>query len=293
MTVSEVAPAEQQELDGHGASVRSAAQWLVTSFAAVGALLVAGIQLQNVTQITTWWKLSLTLLSVVVALLATGSVIVSASRVLIAPVLTWDDLVRRETKQLIASQQATAAQHLEGLPGDPLLLELAAATQMQPVPFTSPRSLREELAGAREDVRTAASEDLQGRVLQLEELAQLCLRYANAWQSRQLYLRLIKVLKGAGTLIVVCIAVFLWASKPADEPLKVTKPFPVQVFLTDSQRALKAAGVDEACAGMTLQGSAVDGDASAPEVATKPAGKCPASRFALTDPLGVAVPVAQ
>ncbi|MFC8841088.1 hypothetical protein ACFT8Q_13390 [Streptomyces griseoincarnatus] len=291
MTVGEVSPAEQQEPEDHGVSIRVAARWLVTSFAAVGAVLVAGIQLQNVTHITSPWFLVAALLSVLVALLATGTVIVRASQVLVAPALTWSDLVRRESLLLIARQQASPAQHLSGeVPEDPLLAKLAEITQMQPAQFTSPRDLREKLTGARKDLEASPSDGLREQVAQLEELAQSCLRYANAWQSQQMYLRLIKMLKRAGTLIVVCFVTFLWASKPSDEPPKVTKPFPVQVYVKDSRKALKSAGLDRACSGLILRGSAVGGEMDAPQVVTRPAGRCPASSFTVSDELGIAVP---
>ncbi|MEU6889521.1 hypothetical protein ABZ918_30805 [Streptomyces viridosporus] len=285
--------ADQVQQEDHGASVRGAARWLVTSYAALAALLVAGIQLKDVSSITSEWRLAVALLAVLIALLATSTVIVAASRVLIAPALTWNDLVRRETKEM-TGRPTTPAAILDETPPkqDPLLTELKWFTQIQPVQFTSPRDLREKLSAAREDLSNNPSDGLREQVLQYEQAAQACLQQANAWWSRQLYERLITLLKWSSTVIAVCILVFLWASRPPEEPAKVSKPFPVTVYLQGSTAAITAAKLDAACVRQVLSGWAVDGKINEPEVVTQPRGACPASRFTVSDELGVAVPAA-
>ncbi|MEV7252595.1 hypothetical protein [Streptomyces cyaneofuscatus] len=254
---------------------------------------MASIQIQAVTQVTSGGHLAVAVLAALTALVATGYVIVYASQVLIAPSLTWSDLVTRETRQMIASRQLTPFQQLTRVgQSDPLLAELAASTQMQPVQLNSPRELREQLLAARRDLAANPSDGLREQVAQLEAVAEVCLRDANAWQSRQLYGRLTSVLVIAGTAICLSLAGFMWASRPPEEPPKVTKPFPVQVFLAGSAQKLKAAGLKSACFGMVLKGSAVGGDLSQPEVTTLPQGQCSAGRFKVTEEIGVAVPVA-
>jgi hypothetical protein len=289
----EQAGADQAEPEDHGASVRAAARWLVSSYAALAALLVAGIQLNGVTEITSTGRLVIALIAVLAALLATSAVIVLASRVLIAPALTWNDLIRRETVEM-TKKPRTASAILDETPPepDPLLTELRWFTQIQPVRFTSPRDLREKLSAAREDLSSNPSEALREQVLQYEQAAQACLRQANAWWSRQLYEKLITLLKWSSTVIAVCILAFLWASRPPDEPAKVTKPFPVKVYLTGPKSAVIAAKLDTACVQQVLSGWAVDGEVKEPEVVTQPRGGCPASHFTVSDELGVAVPVA-
>ncbi|MEU9530634.1 MULTISPECIES: hypothetical protein [Streptomyces] len=265
---------------------------MVTSFAAIGAVLVASIQIQTVMQVTSQAHLLVALSAALMALLATGWVIVYASRVLIAPSLTWSDLITRETRLMISDRQVTPLQRLTtGGLSDPLLAELAASTQMQPIQVNSPRDLREQLLAARKDLAAHPSEGLREQVAQLEAVADVCLRQANAWLSRQLYGRLTKVLALAGTVICLSLAGFMWASHPPEEPPKVTKPFPVQVFLSGSAAKLKAAGLKTACFNMVLKGSAVGGDLSQPEVTTLPQGLCAAGHFEVTEELGVAVPV--
>ncbi|MFF3208429.1 hypothetical protein [Streptomyces sp. NPDC002962] len=292
MTLHEPSAADQVQPEEHGASVRAAAQWLVTSYAALAALLVAGIQLKDVSGITSFWGLVFAFGSVLIALLATGSVIICASRVLIAPALTWNDLVRRETEEG-TSRPTTQAELLSEDPPrrDPLLAELRAFTQIQPVQFNSPRDLRQKLNEAREDLASNLSDERRDHVAQLEEAAQACLQQANAWQSRQLYERLIAVLRRSGFVITVCILIFLLASRPEDEPAKVSKPFPVKVYLQASKAALAEAKLSLACRGQVLSGWAVEGELKAPEVVTQPKGTCPASRFTVSDELGIAIPV--
>ncbi|WP_369218167.1 hypothetical protein [Streptomyces flavofungini] len=293
MAISEQQPGpDQAQPEEHGASVRAAARWLVTSYAALAALLVAGIQLKDVASVTPDWQLATALLAVLVALLATSTVIVSASRVLIAPALTWNDLVRRETSEM-TRRPATPAEILDETPPkqDPLLAELKWFTQIQPVQFTSPRDLREKLSAARADLDSNPSDGLREQVLQYEQAAQACLQQANAWQSRQLYEKLITLLKRSSTVIAVCILIFLWASRPPEQPPKVTKPFPVTIYVQGSKAAITAAKLDAACARQELKGWAVNGDINAPEVVTEPKGACPASRFTVSEELGIAVPI--
>ncbi|MGW7278863.1 hypothetical protein ACWGIV_11265 [Streptomyces sp. NPDC054844] len=274
----------------HGTSIRAAARWLISAFAAIGALLVAGLQLQSVGTITEPLRLTIALGTVFLALLATGWVIIYASRVLIAPAMTWDDLVDRETSALTVRVQASSVHAIGShTDADELLSELVAATQMRPAPLTSPRELRRELRTARQTLAQSETDRNRERVQVMEATAAACLNHSNSWQSRCRYKSLIKVLIPAGCLIALCVVGFAWASSPTDEPPKVTKPLPVQVYLQGAAKELKAAGLQASCAGMALEGTAVSGPLNEPEVSTEPRPGCAAARFIVTPSLGIAV----
>ncbi|MFI5687642.1 hypothetical protein [Streptomyces sp. NPDC051636] len=294
MAASEPAEAAPDPVsEDHGTSVRSAARWMVSAFAAIGTLLVAGLQLQAVTKVEDGNYLSVALGAAVVALIATGFLIVQASRVLIAPALNWGDLCEREVKAQIAQAQASTIQAAgPSTDADDLLRELVANTQNLPAPLTYPTELRKELRIARQGLKQSPGDTaLSERIQELEETADLCIRLANAWQSRTLYQQLTRNLMSAGLLIAACLAVFVWASNPPEEPPKITRPTPVRVYINGSALQLRSAGIDEACAQETLRGTAVDGDLSNPQVVTAPKNGCPAQHFTVTGEIGVAVPV--
>ncbi|CAM5536144.1 hypothetical protein SALBM135S_05515 [Streptomyces alboniger] len=91
-------------------------------------------------------------------------------------------------------------------------------------------------------------------------------------------------------MIAVCVLVFLWASRPPEQPAKVGKPFPVEIHVLGNEAAVAAAELKPGCARQVLTGWAVDGDINAPEVVTEPRGTCPASRFTVSKELGIALP---
>ncbi|MFD9885885.1 hypothetical protein ACFWZT_31020 [Streptomyces alboflavus] len=277
--------------EDHGSSVRAAARWMITAFAAIGALLVAGLQLQALGEIEDDRWLAAALASALLALVATGSVIVFASYVLVAPSLTWDDLIRRETTAMIALAQASGVQAPSAATDlDDLLRELVAATEMRAAPLASPRDLRQDLAAARQALAQNPSDDArQVRVQQIEETAAVCLHHANAWQSRYRYKILIRVLIPAGLLIAGCVVIFAWASHPPDKAPKVTKPISVSVYLLEQPEEGARSEITASCAGKRLEGTAVAGTLSEPEVVTKPQPGCPAQRFTVTSSLGVAI----
>ncbi|WP_236244207.1 hypothetical protein [Streptomyces sp. CC210A] len=274
--------------------MRAAARWLVSAFAAVAAVLVAGLQLRSVGTLDSSQpgRLVLALGSAGVALLVTGLIIVKASYVLISPTLTWYDLVARETKALVkqaASPPVVAAgSHLRF---DPLLTELEHANEMHPVPFTGPRDLRRALRSAREAVAATPSDENRAKLQQLEQMTDALLQRANAWQSMQLHRSLTKVLIPSGILLAASVVAFAWAVTPENKGAPaVTKPIQVQVYLKNVPQALKKAGLESTCAKGPLDGTAVGGTLSSPEVSTRRAPGCAAAKFVVTSEIGVAVP---
>lgn len=277
---------------GHGASVRAAARWLISAFAAIGAILIAGLQVRAVGTLGTDqpWRLTLALVTVCIALLAVGLVIVKASTVLIEPAITWNDLVYRETqalqKQIEGSALAAAGNHLRF---DELLTTLEHGGELQAVPFTGPRDLRQSLREARR-VQDPSEAQHRDRIRQLEQAANNYLMYANDWRSAQLYDGLKRVLVPAGVVLALCVVGFSWAVTPETPTTpQVTTPVAVEVYVKDTP-ALKDAGLNQECANKQLKGFAVGRTLSEPEVVTHRAGKCSAHRFIVFPNIGVAVP---
>ncbi|MGK5630641.1 hypothetical protein [Streptomyces sp. URMC 123] len=281
-----------------GTSIRAAARWLTTAFAAVGAVLAAGLQLGSLGGLSEEapWRLLVALAAVLLALLGVGWVIVQAAHVLITPDLTWTDLFVNH--EIPAYERRGRAQPLlragrSHLAFDDLLSQLRTASALEPVPFEGTAALRGRLARARERAAADPEDPVAERaVAELEEAVALCLTRANAWQSRRLYRSLIRTLLIGGTLTAGCLVLFAWATNPPPDPSpRVTKPVAVRVHVTAEPKILAEMGLGTDCRERTLQGFAIGGRLDEPLVAVAPTGACTAARLKVTPRIGTAVPL--
>lgn len=74
--------AVSEEYDKAVAQLRESAKWLLTIFAAVGAVLISGTQLSKIGQMAADWRLVVAVAAFAIGLVAVGTAILSVLRVL-------------------------------------------------------------------------------------------------------------------------------------------------------------------------------------------------------------------
>ncbi|WP_157408290.1 hypothetical protein [Actinoplanes sp. N902-109] len=311
------------------APVRTAAQWLVVAAGAIGAALVAGLQLGDVGKLTgTPFLLVAAAAAVVSALAVVGRVIARASAVLVIRRITVSDLLAAET-----AEQARATDihpvsdsrppHRDtgspaGTPWIPRQWDRLRGRLLQPDVIREPAAYLRPLLGqiranrewlfvadgrSTSDLSNAYTEAAQraragdqvaaARAAELDRrLTGLCL-FARGELTRSAYRRLSTTITGwPGWLFVVSVALFaITLNWPVAQAPRVKEPYPLTVVLTGSAGQLKGAGLATGCRPASrLNAVALAGTTTEPLVVTDAQGSCPASRFTVTADIGVPLP---
>jgi hypothetical protein len=194
------------------ASLQDAAKWVVGAFAAIGAILVAGLQVGAVGTLGTDepLRLALALGAMVMALVAVGVVLTCAARVLVSPQLSLADLADldvRELKRASDEEQVNPARALLGEPSDPLLKAIhRKREELLKSDVERPLELHGRLntdQGLTDDQRKL-----------LEEDAERLTDFADTLTARMRFKTLMWWLRVGGGLVAVCIVLFGWAINP-------------------------------------------------------------------------------
>ena len=254
-------------------AVRTAAQWLVAAAGAVGATLIAGLQIGDVGKLAGAWPvLAVAVLAFGTALAVVGQVIRAAGRVLVVSRVTVSDLLREESGQRVAGRRR-------------LRIEPGAAAPDHDLALVHRQILEEQAWLLPDDDSVAAL--YAGK--KSRELDAVCV-FARNVLTRLAYQRLNVTVTGwPGRVFLVAVLVFAVAlGWPVPTEVAVTTAYPVQVLLNGDPAVLRAAGLSAGCtAGMRLTGVALGGSLTAPEVVTETLGGCPAARFTVTREVGL------
>lgn len=293
-------PLAPEASDGEGAAavVQSAAKWLISAFAAIGAVLVAGLQIGAIGSLS--WndepgRVAAVVVSAVIALTITGLVIIYASRVLVGRNYTLDDLVALETKARIKhDREADIAKRLQNpLEYDSVLKSLIGRPHLMPPQVHTPLELRDALVQARKDpagappvgsVAAPTLEDLEKGVSRLTDFVEMT-------QCRQRYRRLAFWILPALLGVAACIFAFSWGIASSEE-IKITRPTAVTIILKNASKDdLKKIGLGKGCKVKQLQAVAIGGSIAEPEVVTMAdGGGCRPAKFTMNPDLGLVVP---
>lgn len=307
------------------AAIQTTAKWLVGAFAAVGGLIVAGLQLSALAT-TKDLPISQTLLALTayaMSATATGVIVLLAARVLLPGFDSIDPIRERETKADIAAAAAADGRSPRlAAEFDPLLLYLHRfrnATSRSGWGDTPGAlavnldRLNDALANVRAgiaatiDARTWTKEqraDLESEARLAEEDAATIVDLANRYEVERRYKHLRMALAWCGGIVVLAIPIFALAVRPPDrssDPDPVPISSPIQVLVVIGKDApVETLGLPPECRGGTLSGAAVGGTLERPIVVTRTATVtvagtkepviCPPARFRVSPPAVVAIP---
>jgi hypothetical protein len=263
---------------------QEASKWISGAFAAIGAVLLGGLQLNAVGTLSFDKPVAsgVALLTMTTALVTVGLVLARAANVLVPPLVTLPELVRRELRARSASSQGE-----DFWVSDFLLRSIRSERgSLLQSGATGPHDLYEKLTRAR-----ALGE---GQAEPLERDAKRLTDFAGLRMTQHHYQQLVGSLLLGGALIALCVVLFSWAvNSSEDKPeARVTQPLAVRVILTGAAQSLPTAKLRPSCAAQRdLTGVAVAGELREPEVVIPPTSLCPALRFTVTRDIGIAVPV--
>lgn len=260
-------PAEPQADPGGAQAAidryRDIAKYLITIFAGVGALLIAGTQLSSLGKLS--WedtpdRVAGAGLGLLLALGSVAWVVREALKILRPIELSLDDVVA----------DADLRAHMDARPGT-----LGGAPSV-----TALRDLR---AGPLLDDRSEEWNAVAAAVVGQAAHRRAQDQFDGAWRS-MLVAALI------GSLAIAC---FAWAVNPpksATAPATVQPaPAAVSIDLTDDGREALDEAIGEECADEPVQALSVGGAEGAPRVVTLPTTACKAAQFVLSPEWGSAV----
>lgn len=280
-------------------SMRAAAQWLATAAGAVGAALIAGLQIGDLgTRVRDPASFTVAILAFLAALLTVGLTLRRAGAVLVTSRATIDDLLSAETRLRRKDQRRIRFEKRQ----DPALKEIVKMIADHREWLMPGRDSVWALSDAwkeAQEAATAARDGSPGAAERRAEAAGLqrqvdgVCTFARCELTRRAYRSLSRTVTGMpGVFFIASLAVLAVALNwPADEPPAVTTPYRVDVLLTGDDGELREEGLSGACTtGMRLTGVALDGSLTEPVVVTEAEGACPASRFTVTETIGIPVP---
>jgi hypothetical protein len=277
-------------------AVRAAAQWIVAAAGAVGAALVAGLQIGDIGKLVSAWPALVTaILAFAAAMTIVGHVIRAAGRVLVVCRTTISDLLRQENRKILerrGHEPPTTADPEIKLVFDEIINERAW--------LLAGEESFAELFGRYEQARLGigpAGDDTDRLHARLDTVT----AFARATLTRTAYERLCATITGwPGRAFILAVLVFAVAlGWPVAEPPAVTAAYRLDVLLTGDQEALRRVGLNGACrTGTRLTGVALGGSLAAPEVVTEPRttvvamrlSTCDAARFTVTSEVGIPIP---
>jgi hypothetical protein len=278
-------------------AMRDTTKWLVSAAAAVAASMLVGLQLSDVSNITSWasaLRFTAALVAVCAALFATWIVIRAGAKVLAGSAISFADLVTLDLEaKLWALQQPPQIPPVEPFRFDELLGELHRQRKAlyRETDATSPADLLERLTATYaalksvEDSNTATFGDrtvtsadrpeLRRRLATLEERIRDVLDAAALHRANATYRLFVSALPRAATILVLAIAAFALSSAIGQEQTKdvVAEPTHVLVFGHVESASLSGCDFDAG-----VDAVAVGGTWDAPILVIPGAGECGPAR---------------
>jgi hypothetical protein len=291
-------------------SMREAAKWITTAFAAVGAALVASLQLSELGNLDpddpNLWMAGI---GFGVAMVFVGVAIFQSTKVLFSPYITFADLAEAHS---LAVQEAGRRRKdpqarlrpwrfnvlLEAIDRDKPDLYGTVARDLGELGDKHAKALQVLMTHEAGGVLV----DRQGRPLDDEgtkdtlasarltlEAVERTVGYANNYSTRRNLDRLLSYMKRAGSVALIGLIVFVWSvNRP--KPAEVVWPIPMVVTLNAHGKRLYAAKLGPGCNADAVAAMAVAGDLQEPEVVTEAGDGCRSISMNVTDDVGLALP---
>jgi hypothetical protein len=297
-------------------AIQIATRWLVGAGASVLAVLLAGVQLSALGQLAADrpGRLVIAIIACAVGLLAVGTILVLAARVLVSPGWTLSKLAHLETQhhwQHHWLQRELEAQRGLLTPGDELqpsrlyrrhrrlyvawfeLLEKGATTLPDDLDneHHNPTNHNPNHNPGR-DYLVTNNDDVERLRRRLEEAASISegiATAANLVATRRRYRRLVHTLPVLGILPVIAVPLFIWATTVQPEPA-ITTPTAIHIKFTPDRAALQHAGLGPNCADRDINAIAVGGTLPRPIVVSTSDPRCTLNQIRITPALGTAIP---
>jgi len=266
--------------------IRDAAKWLIGAFAAIAALLLTGVQLSSVGQLSLdEGRLIAAIAGFGLGLGATLYVIVQNVRVLLPQTTTVSGL---EADEDLAKYFADNPELLPG-PGETVA---AFAERYRDAGSAYEAALTADEQGS-SDATKEALKKAKARLAKTEREVREVLAVAN-WKSTEgLFVDVRRKVIAAAVLAAVGIGLFAWAANPPEDPdppaRAVISPAPVvaELRVKPASRAMLREALGEKCLLSNVQVLEVGGTKEKPEVVTIPQQNCQSARLVVSEDIGI------
>jgi hypothetical protein len=281
--------------------LRETAKWLIGAYAAVGAAIIAGLQLTSLGKVEDDARLWVGAVAAAVALLAVMTGISKIAGVLAPAKVEAQDLgpnseaekMVQATPTLLKGQATTLAELRSKY--DVALADFEVKRSAAHGPFDSPAA-----QNAAESDAEQAHRRMMALFGPLEQMRKLVLfekvqkRYDDAKHA----------LGVAGIVIVAGVITFAWAANPSDESqadakaqehgptLATPSVVTVSVSKVRPSLAVLRTRLGKHCNLDEVRAFIVGGTAAEPEVVTVPSGTCNIERFTASEDIGMTLPAA-
>lgn len=276
-------------------SVKDAAKWLLAAFAAIFAVLTAGLQFPVFIETTTFGQSFAIFVCSCITFIMVLLVIFHAAKVLTDPGISLEDLLNGETATKVHEINNGEHKHfgkgisVGSLSADDLLLRLKSIKGLTYQQTESPTKIRDALRSARREAPSTAAE-LTRREMTAEADMFLLLGVANKLHNAQIFSNLMKKVRLASIVVAIAIVCVIWSSAQTDPPrVLVSQPINTHLFLLDETDRV-ALGLGKSCSTKNLKAVIVGGTLDEPLVTTTPTAHCSAAKFVVTPNIGVSVP---
>ena len=297
-------------------TIQIATRWLVGAAASVLAVLLAGVHLSALGQLAADRpeRLTIAITAGAVGLLAVGTILVLAARVLVSPGWTLSELAHLETQrhwQHHWLQRELEAQRGLLTPGDELqpsrlyrrhrrlyvawfeLLEKGATTLPDDLDneHHNPADHSPANHNPGRNYSVTNNDDVERLRRRLDEAANISegiATVANLAATRRRYRRLVRTLPILGILTVIAVPLFAWATTVQPEPA-ITTPIAIHIKFIPDRATLQRAGLAPNCANRDINAIAVGGTLPRPIVSTNDPS-CTLNQIRITPTLGTAIP---
>lgn len=288
-------------------AVQAATRWLVGAAAAVLAVLLAGVQLSALGQLSSDrpGRLVVAVIAYTAGLGAVGMILVLATRVLVSPGWTLSKLAHLDIQHKWRGhwlRPELEAQRGLLSPDDDLAparlyrwhrrLHVAWFQLQERGCTTLPDDLDSEHPGTGRQYSVSNNNDVERLRRRLEEATGISAGIAiaaNLAETRRRYRRLVRALPSIGVLPVIAVPVFAWATTVEPEPA-ITTPTAIRIQFVPDRSVIQQAGLPEGCAGREVNAIAIGGSLPRPIVVTTTDPSCILNHVRITPSLGTAVP---
>lgn len=266
--------------------IRDTAKWLVTSFAAVGAILLGTIQLSSVGKLTNETphdRIVATEAGAALALSGLIAILYFTSSVLIPFVSSFRlaDRHERTTRKVLDDGEVLGYDYQE------LKDKWQAAADAADAADDAVRQAGDAVTAAQ--TAELVKKNAEFEAMRVKKRIALALVGSELLRDRFDQARFITVI---GVLVAgIGLALFAWGSNPPATPEKPAVSLgsaPVRLAVQLAPDAVTALAKPRNCSDADLTVLQIGGTATAREVVSVPAGKCKAVRFVLTPALGTA-----
>jgi hypothetical protein len=270
-------------------TIRSTAKWLVTAFAGVGGVLIAGIPLTGLGKLQAG-RLTVAIIAIAAALAAIAFIIPRVSQVFTAKYITLADL----TFQSFPKGTGKVGQWLVTRRLEPIMSAVdKSRDELYGAEASDLADLNEKITQVNEVLRAGPRGRQPASLLDRSSLAAAAERvvaFANYEDVRRTFRSVYRPMAIAAAIVAAGVVVFAYVVGSTSMTIEVTTPSPVLLSLNPSLSYWPRI-LGPNCDISRVDAVAISGDFFEPEVITSGTRGCKVARFKMTPTTGLAVPV--